>query len=122
MPIGANLEDNGFTLEGRVLCGDDSCIGTIGPDKRCKVCGRPYEGDAEVGSGAPPTGADDGAEAARSNAGDAPAEPEATAGAEAYGERTCCPDDACVGVIGPNGVCGICGKKTTTTQGCVTPS
>jgi len=108
------LEDTGFTLEGRVLCGDDACIGTIGPDRRCKLCGRPYEGDAEVvGTGAPPAAADDGVEAARSDAGAAPAEPAATAGAGAVGERTCCPDDACVGIIGPNGVCGICGKKKT---------
>jgi hypothetical protein len=117
VPIGANLEDTGFTLEGRVLCGDDACIGTIGPDKRCKLCGRPYEGDAEVGSGgAPPAGTDDGAGTARSDADDAPAEaePAATAGTEVSGLRSCCPDEACVGIIGPNGVCGICGKKKTT--------
>ena len=31
--------------ERRVLCGDESCIGIIGPDGRCKECGLPYEGD-----------------------------------------------------------------------------
>jgi hypothetical protein len=112
MPIGANLEDTEFTLEGRVLCGDDACIGTIGPDRRCKLCGRPYEGDAEVGTGAPESGADTGVEAAQPEA-DASSEETATAGAQPEGERTCCPDDACVGIIGPDGVCGVCGKSTS---------
>ena len=28
--------------ENRVLCSDESCIGIIGPDGRCKECGKPY--------------------------------------------------------------------------------
>ena len=28
----------------RTLCSDESCIGVIGPDGRCKECGQPYEG------------------------------------------------------------------------------
>ena len=27
----------------RVLCSDGNCIGVIGPDGRCKECGKPYE-------------------------------------------------------------------------------
>jgi hypothetical protein len=27
----------------RVLCSDGDCIGVIGPDGRCKECGKPYE-------------------------------------------------------------------------------
>ncbi|MEW6440595.1 MAG: zinc ribbon domain-containing protein [bacterium] len=27
----------------RVLCSDGTCIGVIGPDGRCKECGKPYE-------------------------------------------------------------------------------
>jgi len=30
--------------ENRVLCSDESCIGVIGPDGRCKECGKPYQG------------------------------------------------------------------------------
>ena len=30
--------------ENRILCSDENCIGVIGPDGRCKECGRPYEG------------------------------------------------------------------------------
>ena len=30
--------------ENRILCSDESCIGVIGPDGRCKECGKPYQG------------------------------------------------------------------------------
>ena len=30
--------------ENRRLCSDGNCIGVIGPDGRCKECGKPYEG------------------------------------------------------------------------------
>ena len=37
--------------ENRVLCSDESCIGVIGPDGRCKECGKSYDGAAtEEGS------------------------------------------------------------------------
>ena len=31
--------------EQRILCSDESCIGVIGPDGRCKECGKPYDGE-----------------------------------------------------------------------------
>jgi hypothetical protein len=36
---------NEDSFENRVLCNDGSCIGVIGLDRRCKVCGKPYEPD-----------------------------------------------------------------------------
>jgi len=30
----------------RVLCSDGNCIGVIGPDGRCKECGKPYDPEA----------------------------------------------------------------------------
>lgn len=30
--------------QNRILCSDESCIGVIGPDGRCKECGKPYAG------------------------------------------------------------------------------
>jgi len=30
--------------ENRTLCSDESCIGVIGPDGRCKECGQVYQG------------------------------------------------------------------------------
>ncbi len=29
----------------RILCSDGNCIGVIGSDGNCKVCGKPYEGE-----------------------------------------------------------------------------
>ncbi len=36
------IRDDGW--QDRVLCGDGNCIGVIGPDGRCKECGKPSEG------------------------------------------------------------------------------
>jgi hypothetical protein len=38
----ADASDDGW--EDRTLCIDESCIGVVGPDGRCKECGRPYDG------------------------------------------------------------------------------
>ncbi len=37
-------EDQAFDdeWEDRTLCIDESCIGVVGPDGRCKECGKPY--------------------------------------------------------------------------------
>ena len=32
--------------ENRTLCSDGNCIGIIGPDGRCKECGKPYDPNA----------------------------------------------------------------------------
>jgi hypothetical protein len=101
--------------ENRVLCSDESCIGVIGADGRCKECGKPYEG--ELPDAAPPA-EDDSIDGA---AGDAepsrdPA-PEAAPATEAdddeaddWEKRTLCSDENCIGVIGPDGHCKECGK------------
>ena len=34
-------------LASRKLCSDGTCIGVIGPDGRCKECGKPYTGEPE---------------------------------------------------------------------------
>jgi hypothetical protein len=39
-----NFQGDGW--ENRVLCSDGNCIGVIGPDGRCKECGKPYDPDA----------------------------------------------------------------------------
>ena len=30
----------------RTLCSDPACIGVVGPDGRCKECGKPYENES----------------------------------------------------------------------------
>ena len=37
--------DTAIEWEKRTLCSDPACIGVIGPDGRCKECGRPYQGE-----------------------------------------------------------------------------
>src|SRR5512136_651217 len=38
-------DEAGFDPESRRLCADDTCTGVIGPDGKCKVCGKePLEG------------------------------------------------------------------------------
>jgi hypothetical protein len=38
-PAGSDASDWGE----RTLCSDESCIGVIGPDGRCKECGKPFQ-------------------------------------------------------------------------------
>ena len=40
---GEGKSDLDLEWEHRKLCIDESCIGVIGPDGRCKECGKPYE-------------------------------------------------------------------------------
>ena len=41
----AGGEEDSFDLSKRLLCSDGACIGLIGPDGRCKECGKPYTGE-----------------------------------------------------------------------------
>jgi len=112
--------------ESRVLCSDESCIGTIGPDGRCRECGRPYEGplsgalgprpaDEAVGD---PVGDDDATsdaqveESVSAPVDEEPVDAHPTASVDDEWERrTLCPDESCIGVIGPDGRCKECGKS-----------
>lgn len=132
----------------RRLCPDGACVGLIGPDGRCKVCGTPASDAAAAGHAAPSPddaddadGADDDAEdaapaprtvraevaatPARTPASAAPddTDPEAddadddedddAADVDAAADdddRRLCPDGACIGVLGADGRCKVCGK------------
>ena len=91
----------------RILCSDESCIGVIGPDGRCKECGRPHE---------QPQTEDVESNAAQSNS--QPADDAAVAAPPApdsdddWENRTLCIDESCIGVIGPDGRCKECGKPS----------
>jgi len=82
-------------LEERQLCPDGACIGVIGADGKCNVCGRAADGTA------------------------AEAEPEAESEAATESEsasdddRRLCPDGACIGLIGPDGHCKVCGTAAS---------
>src|SRR5437763_616200 len=83
----------------RQLCHDRGCIGVIGPDGHCRVCGRAA---SDVGD-APPGDRAAAELTARAANGDAPVA--AAAGVRA--EREHCPDASCTGSVGPDGRCEV---------------
>jgi len=96
----------------RVLCSDESCIGVIGPDGRCKECGTPYEGElpeVEV-----PTPETEDVSQSEPEPEDALAEdPQESDDDDDWSRRKLCSDGNCIGVIGPDGKCKECGKTYT---------
>ncbi len=107
--------DDFLDWENRRLCPDESCIGIIGPDGRCTECGRradPVSEQASSGNDAPPS--EDRHTASRL----APAIAEIEGTAERmepadddWQSRRLCPDGNCIGIIGPDGRCNICGRR-----------
>ena len=100
--------------DNRVLCSDESCIGVIGADGRCKECGKAYDGELPVSTTPSEDSNVDAAveetveeEPAPETA--APAS-ETDADAEDWDKRTLCIDESCIGVVGPDGRCKECGK------------
>ena len=94
--------------ENRTLCSDESCIGTIGPNGSCNVCGKHYTGEL------PPDDYDDSVGSAEvdeedfeTEAIDEENDPDLEIDWES---RTLCSDESCIGVIGSNGRCKECGK------------
>lgn len=140
----------------RQLCPDGACVGVIGPDGTCKVCGRAAqnwgderkrglidppdedEGDEDdddgdvAAAGAGVDGRDDEGEG-DGDEGDGEDEDEedgdgdgdddgdgdgdlaerapVQAAPREWGSRQLCPDGTCIGVIGPNGRCKVCGRR-----------
>lgn len=98
--------------ENRVLCSDESCIGVIGPDGRCKECGKSYEG-AQTEEGSQSAESDEtqtGSVGADDFDATEPTQTE-TADSSGWENRTLCSDESCIGVIGPDGRCKECGKR-----------
>jgi len=108
----------------RLLCPDGACVGVIGSDGTCKVCGRaaPNWGDERNrGLIASPDDDeadeededDEGDERADGGEGNEDASPVAASGDDnpEWDQRKLCPDDACIGVIGADGACKVCGRR-----------
>jgi len=103
----------------RILCSDESCIGVIGPDGRCKECGLPYAGPFDATN--EETAASDFEEADPED--EIGEEPEESGEHDAetptdldWEQRTLCSDESCIGVIGPDGLCKECGKPYKSEQ------
>jgi len=97
----------------RRLCSDGNCIGIIGPDGRCKECGKPYEGKLPEEISKPKVdieeehmsqeGSDSSKQAGNYEDNKSQTDIE-------WENRRLCNDGNCIGVIGPDGRCKECGK------------
>lgn len=103
--------------ERRQLCDDGACVGVIGQDGTCKVCGKPAPdwGDLrKPGRISSKSESDEDVEADESPESEpiaSPAKVAASAGkVSAWNERKLCADGACVGLIDDDGKCKVCRK------------
>lgn len=110
-------------LDSRFVCGDGACVGIIARDGRCGVCGAPISpydvADFELKTGTclgPEFERADRVDASR-QAGEAEEhpgtlweEPDDADEAPELESRILCSDGACIGVIGSDRLCKLCGK------------
>ncbi len=89
----------------RRLCPDGACVGVMKDDGHCSVCGRDASGAAAAAAAQE---ANEDADELFAEGGGAPA---AGGGASAFDpNRRLCDDGSCVGIIGEDGRCGVCGQ------------
>ncbi len=97
--------------ERRVLCSDGNCIGVVGDDGRCKVCGLKYEGTLETFPSDVPWDSLPSEETETVRKEDVEvAEEEVDESHDEWEDRILCVDEGCIGIVGPNGRCNECGK------------
>ena len=96
----------------RVLCSDESCIGIIGSDGRCKECGKIYEGHEDAFDNENPQDIPEPEPEpdTKNDSREAEEEPIKTDIDSEWENRVLCSDASCIGVIGPDGRCKECGK------------
>ncbi len=107
----------------RRLCPDGSCIGVVGDDGRCKVCGRDAGGGksaAAAGGMAAVAATTNETDFDSSSDGDSDgdsaemAADAAEPGALSFDPaRRLCSDGNCIGLIGPDGNCNVCGQPAS---------
>jgi hypothetical protein len=103
----------------RQLCPDGSCVGVIGDDGRCKVCGRVAPGWGDERNRGLEVAEDDDEGEEDDELDEEPIDEIAPSAPAALGElaewqkRQLCPDGTCIGVIGSDGRCKVCGKAAT---------
>ena len=90
--------------ENRRLCSDDSCIGVIGADGRCRVCGLL---DPKAPGDPDPTNSISAVkdEPQEPHSENQVPEPQGTG----WEDRKLCSDESCIGTIGADGRCSVCG-------------
>jgi hypothetical protein len=108
--------------DNRVLCSDESCIGTIGADGCCRECGRTFEGDLSVGfqdvqennlsipDVEQVSDTRDSRDTCDTVSGDETQDPDVDPD-DQWERRTLCIDESCIGVVDEaDGCCKECGK------------
>ncbi|HSS00109.1 MAG TPA: hypothetical protein VLM79_23795 [Kofleriaceae bacterium] len=128
----------------RQLCPDGACVGVIGPDGTCKVCGRaaPNWGDerkrglidppdedaseddddldddglAADGSDGDEYDDDDDAAADDDHGHDDGDRAGLSGSSGEWGDRRLCADGTCIGVLGADGRCKVCGRTPAQVQ------
>jgi hypothetical protein len=93
--------DKNEDWEKRILCSDESCIGTIGADGKCKECGKSYDGTLS---------AENVTEDVRAVVAEEPQQVSTNAAPDDWDQRILCSDESCIGIIGTDGKCKACGK------------
>jgi hypothetical protein len=106
--------DGSGEWEQRTLCPDDTCIGVLGPDGRCCICGlrgdlsRPQHFGLPISSPSVKDEADlapaEAADSSHSNA-------EHPGDEDDFVRRELCPNDSCIGVLSATGSCPLCGSQ-----------
>lgn len=96
----SDAAENDLDLDERQLCPDGGCTGVIGDDGRCKECGAvadPSVASASGNGSANGNGSGNGGEAA-------------AAGDDDIASRRLCSDGNCLGVLGADSRCKVCGR------------
>jgi hypothetical protein len=99
----------------RQLCDDGACVGVVGADGKCTVCGR--AGAARTSDlGLQTSDSEDQSRElpkpeARSPKSEARSPDPDPTGDPDWDQRTLCPDGACTGLINADGKCGVCGRS-----------
>jgi hypothetical protein len=94
--------DENEDWEKRILCSDESCIGTIGSNGKCRECGRVYEGELPSEYNIKKT---ETVPLDKPKQDSEKSEPD-----DDWDKRVLCSDESCIGVIGSDGKCKECGK------------
>jgi hypothetical protein len=98
--------------ERRVLCRDESCIGIIGPDGRCKECGLLNKASFSENGLESGDGTSDGLNEPNDLYEPEPLENDDSQiiSDEEWAQRKLCEDESCIGTIGSDGRCKECGR------------
>jgi hypothetical protein len=111
----------------RRLCPDGGCVGVLGDDGVCNGCGKPggpaisaaseeedereYEDDGEDADGDDDEDGEDADGDEEEDGDDEPDDAEPGTARVGWSDRSLCPDGGCIGVIGDNGKCKVCGRS-----------